>query len=202
MTTIAANAAKQPVYGLGALIVMGGMFWVMSTMLKNPVEVVIAPTHKIVFTPLIEPVPPIIKDRGRKPPPTKVPPEPTWTKDTGGTVEEPKVGWAPPPVDQPKVETRGYGVDSDVMPLVRIEPQYPSNAARSNIEGWVQLRFTITAAGTVRDPIVVDASPKGYFEAAALNAVSRWKYQPKVHDGRVVERTGVQVLMRFDLKSD
>jgi periplasmic protein TonB len=64
----------------------------------------------------------------------------------------------------------------------------------------VQLQFTIAAAGTVRDAVVIDADPKGYFEDAAVTAVSRWKYQPNVKDGRASGRQGVRVVLRFDLE--
>jgi periplasmic protein TonB len=40
----------------------------------------------------------------------------------------------------------------DVIPIVRIEPQYPREALLRNIEGWVQLRFTINPDGSVATP--------------------------------------------------
>ena len=104
-----------------------------------------------------------------------------------------------PPTVQVGTGGAAIGLDGDVVPLVRIEPQYPNRAMTHGIEGWVQLQFTITAAGTVRDPVVVDANPRGYFEDAAVKAVSRWKYQPKMHEGRAVERVGNRVVLRFDL---
>lgn len=92
------------------------------------------------------------------------------------------------------------GSDRDTMPLVRINPDYPPRAASRNIEGWVLVRFTITAAGTVRDPVVIDAQPKGYFEDAAVKAISRWRYNPKVEGGVAVERVGMQVKLSFNLE--
>jgi len=92
------------------------------------------------------------------------------------------------------------GSDRDAVPLVRIEPEYPPNAADRGVEGWVLLRFTITPVGTVKDAVVVDASPTGVFDAAALKAVSRWKYNPKVEEGVAVERRGVQVILRFKVE--
>jgi protein TonB len=107
-----------------------------------------------------------------------------------------------PPVD---VEGRGgtqFGADRSEVPIVRVEPQYPTRAASKQIEGWVRLQFTITENGTVRDAVVVDAEPHGYFEETSLQALARWKYQPKVFEGRAVERRGVQVLLRFDLEEN
>jgi protein TonB len=92
------------------------------------------------------------------------------------------------------------GSDRDTMPLVRINPDYPPRAQSRGIEGWVLVEFTITAAGTVRDPRVIDASPKGYFEDAALKAISRWRYNPKVQEGVAVERVGVRVRLSFNME--
>jgi protein TonB len=92
------------------------------------------------------------------------------------------------------------GSDRDTMPLVRINPDYPPRAQNRGIEGWVLVEFTITAAGTVRDPRVIDASPKGYFEEAALKAIARWRYNPKVQEGVAVERVGVRVRLSFNME--
>jgi len=90
------------------------------------------------------------------------------------------------------------GVDRDPVPLVRVPPEYPPTA--HNVEGWVKVQFSITAAGTVRDAFVVDANPKGVFDAAALKAIARWRYNPKVAGGVAVERVGLQTLIRFELQ--
>jgi protein TonB len=96
----------------------------------------------------------------------------------------------------------GGGSDRDVTPLVRIEPEYPMQATRRGVEGWVLVGFTITAQGTVKDPVVVDAEPKGVFDEAVRKAVSNWKYNPKIVDGVAVERRGVQVIIRFALEKN
>ncbi len=109
---------------------------------------------------------------------------------------------------QPVVDARGAmsrmtmtaGSDRDVIPLVRINPDYPPRALSRGLEGWVQVQFTITATGTVKDPVVVDAMPKNIFDDAALKAIARWRYNPKVENGVAVERVGVQTIIRFQLE--
>jgi protein TonB len=91
------------------------------------------------------------------------------------------------------------GGDSDVVPLVRVDPQYPPKALQRRIEGWVDIEFTIGPAGTVEKPKVIGANPSNIFETSALRAVRRWRYNPKVVDGVAVERHGVQVRLRFEL---
>jgi periplasmic protein TonB len=89
------------------------------------------------------------------------------------------------------------GQDRDPLPLVRVPPDYPPGI---NTEGWVKVQYSITASGSVRDPFVVDASPKGVFDAAALKAIARWRYTPKIEGGVAVERVGLQTLIRFQLE--
>jgi len=93
----------------------------------------------------------------------------------------------------------GGGSDRDVMPLVRINPDYPPRALSRGIEGWVQIQFTITATGTVKDAVVVKSS-SNIFEEAAVKAILRWRYNPKIENGEGVERVGMQTILRFELE--
>ena len=63
--------------------------------------------------------------------------------------------------------------------LKRVEPQYPVAARRERLEGFVELRFTVSESGAVQDIEVLDAQPHGTFEQAAIAAVRRWKYLPR-----------------------
>lgn len=95
----------------------------------------------------------------------------------------------------------GGGVDRDAVPQVRIQPDYPIQARQRKIEGWVDVQFTVGADGSVRNPIVIGAEPKTLFDRAALQAVKGWKYNPKIEDGRPVERRDLKVRIRFQLES-
>ena len=78
-------------------------------------------------------------------------------------------------------------------------PVYPPEALRRQIEGWVDLEFVVDRAGQPRDLAVVQANPTGRFEEAALNAVSKYRYEPFARDGQVYERR-VRLRLRFNLK--
>ncbi len=87
--------------------------------------------------------------------------------------------------------------DGEVIPLVRIEPDYPRSALTRRIQGRVVLSFTIKPDGHVADAQVIDADPPDVFDDSALRAVRRWIYNPKLVDGKPVERRGVQVMLRY-----
>ena len=103
-----------------------------------------------------------------------------------------------PPRNTEKPGTGG-GVTSGVIALVRIPPDYPKRAANRGIQGWVKIEFTITATGTVKEAVVVEAKPDDIFDEAALKAISQWKFKEKIVNGVAVEQRAVQVL-QFKLR--
>jgi protein TonB len=92
--------------------------------------------------------------------------------------------------------------DSDVIPIVRVNPQYPLRASERGIEGWVEVEFTISKLGTVKDPFVLNSHPSSIFDRSALKAIRKWKYNPKIEDGEPTERPGVKVRLKFDLSNN
>ncbi|PCK08586.1 MAG: hypothetical protein COA42_08255 [Alteromonadaceae bacterium] len=85
-------------------------------------------------------------------------------------------------------------------PIVRIPPQYPQGPLARNIEGWVLVAFTITHTGTVTDVKVIDAEPSNTFNRAARRAIERWKYQPKMVDGKAVAQANMREVFRFEIQ--
>jgi bla regulator protein blaR1 len=88
---------------------------------------------------------------------------------------------------------------SDVMPLVRINPDYPSEALAAKREGVVILEFTVGLNGTTKDIVVVESSSPE-FEAPAVAAMMKWRYSPLVENGQPVERRGMRTVLRWELE--
>ena len=89
--------------------------------------------------------------------------------------------------------------DGDATPIVRIEPKFPTKAARDGIEGWVQLSFEINEVGGVENVQVINAQPKRIFDREARKALRKWKYKPKVVDCKAMRQTGLTVQLDFKL---
>ena len=87
----------------------------------------------------------------------------------------------------------------DVIPLVRIEPRYPGAALAQRQQGYVVVEFAVTELGSVDAPRVVEAKPRGVFDRSALEAVRKWKYSPKIVDGKAARRERVQVRLDYRL---
>ena len=89
--------------------------------------------------------------------------------------------------------------EGDYLPIVRVAPVYPARALSRGLEGYVDMSFTVTTAGTVKDPIV-DYSTSSLFERAATRAVLKFKYKPRVVDGVPVEVPGVKTRITFKIE--
>jgi TonB family protein len=66
--------------------------------------------------------------------------------------------------------------DDGLRPLISGVPEYPQAARARGLRGYVEVEFTVSAAGTVESPRVIAAEPRNVFDAAALAAVARRRY--------------------------
>ena len=96
----------------------------------------------------------------------------------------------------------GFG-DGDLIPLFRVEPQFPREALINGISGYVRVSFTVMEDGTVEPGSVkvVEAKPPRLFDSAAQRAVARWKFKPRIVDGRPVKRPAEQTI-NFNLEAE
>ena len=89
--------------------------------------------------------------------------------------------------------------DGDYLPIVKVAAIYPRRAQSRGIEGFVIVEFVVTKTGAVSNAVVVKAKPEGIFDRAALNAVAKFKYKPRVIDGVAMEVAGVQNKISFEI---
>lgn len=59
----------------------------------------------------------------------------------------------------------------------QVPPEYPRGAERRELEGTVDLKFIVDAAGSVTSVEVTGASMPGVFDAAATKALEKWKFE-------------------------
>jgi len=142
----------------------------------------------------------IIPDKPPKPPET--PPE-TPPQDMDNIDPDAPTIDVPRPTVTANTDIGGPGsmniAEGDYLPIVRVAPVYPSRALSRGLEGFVDMSFTVTATGTVKDPIVLQ-STSSLFERAATRAVLKFKYKPRVVDGIPVEVVGVKTRITFELE--
>ena len=82
---------------------------------------------------------------------------------------------------------RSSELDERAIPIDKPLLLYPEAAWQKGVPGLVTVRVFISERGTVDSAQVVDALPAGVFEAAALEAVRKVRYQPAAIAGRAVK---------------
>ncbi len=138
----------------------------------------------------------------KPPPPPEVPPEAPPQEMDNVDPNAPTINVAPPQVAA-DTNIGGPGgmniAEGDYLPIVRVAPVYPARALSRGLEGYVDLEFTVTTTGTVADPIVI-FSTSSLFERAAVTAVLKFKYKPRVVDGVPVDVPGVKTRITFRIE--
>lgn len=192
---------------LGAAVAFT-LFVVMAKLIENTNR----PAEEVPPTPVIDIVMDDVEEdtntRNRVPPPPPPPPQqpPKMQPTEPEEIEPDANGFS---LNVPGIDTGGMNVslggvgamrrDGEATPIVRIEPKYPVQAARDGKEGWVRLSFTINEVGGVEDVDVIEADPKRVFNREAKRALRKWKYKPKIVDGKPVKQPGMRVQLDFTL---
>lgn len=78
----------------------------------------------------------------------------------------------------------------EAYPTHRIEPKYPVNAAKENIEGSVVLKFDIEGDGSVANVEVINGKPAYVFDKTAITALKQWRYKAT---GKTIKNQLVQL---------
>lgn len=103
---------------------------------------------------------------------------------------------ATPVVAAPAASTPAVVASTTLQLLRSAPPEYPQRALEGLLSGWVEMEFTVARDGTVKDIVVVNSEPRRTFDAAAMAALKRYRYQPVVREGETVEQRA-RMRMRF-----
>lgn len=199
-----------PAFALSVAVTLA-MFWLMNGVITGGGHgagvIDVMPSIDFVRLRRDSEVQPMERRRPPPPPPPEQPPPPTKMTVASESVQSasptpfsmPNLGLSTSVSGGPFIGEMGGSApdmsglfDGDIIPLQRMAPQYPRDASRAGITGWVQLEVLVNADGSVRSAKVLDAKPKGLFEAPAVAAVLKWKFKPKVVNGTPVAQRGSQ----------
>ncbi len=106
-----------------------------------------------------------------------------------------------PEFEAPKIDRQNFKIqvsDRDAQPLVRIPPIMPPRAEKS---GHCRVKFDVSPEGAPFN-VIATYCTQSLFERASIKSVQKWKYNPKIVDGRSVSRSGVETKITFRLADE
>lgn len=86
--------------------------------------------------------------------------------------------------------------ESEPVPLKKLPPYYPRMELQSGKMGRVEIEFTVSQEGYVRD-LVVNSATNRRFELSAVRAAKRFRYHPPLKDGVPAYAYGIRNLIKF-----
>ncbi|HNP25938.1 MAG TPA: energy transducer TonB [Nitrosomonas sp.] len=76
--------------------------------------------------------------------------------------------------------------------------RYPPSAKKNGVKGYVVLSILVSEKGSIDQVQVLESNPSGVFDAAALQGIRSWQFEPAKYQGDVVKVWAKQRI-RFDL---
>lgn len=184
-----------------ALVVTGLLVLLMQSLIATDMPLVIDEKHAIAELIRVDPEPPRIE---KSDPPEKIEdtaPPPDWAAPQSEIHPEgSELAWRGEALDPVLEESTeiGYGSGA-IVAYLKTQPVYPSRALSRGIEGYVDLAFDITPAGSTTNIRVLEAQPSGVFERAAINALQKWKYKVPVVDDEPQGQVDMMTRMSFEI---
>lgn len=179
------------------------LLWMMQALVNNehPLEMV---DDAVVIPDVFISGPPKVHTQIEEPPvrPVEVqqPPKVTLFEpieiDPGST--SPGFG-GPIVIEKPPIAA-GIGATGQMIPFIKVPPQYPQSALAKGVEGYVDVMFDVTELGTTDNIRVIGFQPSSVFNRSVLKAIKNWKYKPNVVDGVPVRTPDVRDRVTFKLE--
>lgn len=88
----------------------------------------------------------------------------------------------------------------DYLPIFKVAPIYPRRAQTRGVTGSCVVEYTVNQQGRVIDPKAVDCYPMGMFESSSIKAAQKFRYIPRIVDGKRVSTPGVRNMFKYDLE--
>lgn len=90
-------------------------------------------------------------------------------------------------------------LERQARPSRRVDPVFPQSARERGLSGVVALEIEVLSNGQVGKVRLLESTPPGYFESAAIDAAKKWVFEPAMASGAPVASIVIQK-MRFDLE--
>lgn len=142
-----------------------------------------------------------------RPPASAAPPVPTIAQSQSQSAEGADAAlmvMAAPEVSGSVANEAGISLgfsDGEYLPIVKVAPIYPASAARRKLEGECMVEYNVTVNGSVEAVRVVEGHcAHEEFHRPSIEAAARFKYKPRMLNGRPIEVRGVRNVFIYALE--
>lgn len=99
------------------------------------------------------------------------------------------------------ISKMGYGIqdEREPTPLYRVNPRYPRLLVERRVEGSIKATYDINEYGFVENVQVIESSNSG-FTKTGKEAIEKWRFAPRIVDGKPVMSEGRSVKLVFEMK--
>lgn len=106
-----------------------------------------------------------------------------------------------PEFEPPRLERESFKIvvsDRDAQPLVRPQPNMPPRFLEGNHSGHCKVKFDVSPEGSPFGVVNTFCTSR-LLERESIRSVEKWKFAPKIVDGRSVSMRGVESAVRYNL---
>lgn len=100
-----------------------------------------------------------------------------WPRDEPEPAQEPPA--QPPPLERARTDAGAAREGTEPLALRSPTPRYPRRAIKLRLEGTVNLRIEVDAAGRVLEVRVLESSGHAILDAAAVAGFEQWLFRPR-----------------------
>lgn len=102
-------------------------------------------------------------------------------------------------IEKPAIKS-GLAISGQMIPFIKVLPEYPQAASSKGIEGYVDVMFDVTELGSTDNIRIIGFTPSSIFNRSVLKAIKNWKFKPNVVDGVPVRTPDVRDRVTFKLE--
>jgi len=186
-----------------ALLMTVSLLYAMHYLIHNDYPVVIDDPREKIPTFIMDTPPPIVTREDEppvRPVEQQLPPPANRMELLEVVIDGSSLNIRDPVVIAKPPITGTFGMGGQMVPFIKIAPQYPTAAATKGVEGYVDVMFDVTELGSTDNIRIIGYVPSSVFNKSVLKAVKGWKYKPHEVDGVAVRTFDVKDRIRFAME--
>ncbi|WNO09608.1 energy transducer TonB [Teredinibacter sp. KSP-S5-2] len=95
-------------------------------------------------------------------------------------------------------EIKSDRAKDEYLPVLKVAPRYPEEAAKASIEGYCTVSYTVLKTGKTTDHQIVECSNE-IFRSESLRVAKKFLYKPRIENGQPVDVRDVKNRFTYEI---